>query len=127
MARMLIAYWPGCRRSAGKLKRPFSSVATLVVMVDPLCLALTTTPSIKPSFADDTVPDSAAAISLWAGVVAAGRTTSASAVAISGRCLANMMSLLRFRRISVQRLKLDDRGAVVRADPEGDWRRRVVD
>src|ERR671912_167351 len=39
MARMLSAYWPGSSLPAGKLKRPFSSVATLVVIVESTFLA----------------------------------------------------------------------------------------
>ena len=63
---MLSAYWPGSSLLAGKLKRPLSSVATLTVTVEPAFLALTTTPSIRPSLADDTVPASARGGWLWA-------------------------------------------------------------
>src|SRR3954470_13246460 len=116
MARILTAYWPGSSRAAGKLKRPLSSVATVVVMGEPTFLTLITTPSIRPSLADDTVPDSAAAGWLCACAAPAGRM-SASTVAIRERCFANMfVSFVASRdlcRWSVQRLELDDRGAVV--------------
>src|SRR5215510_7782106 len=47
-------------RAAGKLKRPCSSVTTVVVMVEPSFLALTRTPSIAPSSLEDTNPVRAA-------------------------------------------------------------------
>src|SRR3954463_8126279 len=60
MARMRSAYWPGSSRSAGKLKRPSLSLTTVVVMVEPSFLALTSTPSIAPSSAEVTMPINAA-------------------------------------------------------------------
>src|SRR6185295_6873817 len=54
-------YLPGERRSAGKLKLPLSSLTTDTVMVEPSFLALTTTPSMLPSSAEDTTPVSAEA------------------------------------------------------------------
>src|ERR1051326_7502181 len=99
MARTLSAYWPGGSRSAGKLKRPLSSVATLMVMVEPTFLALTTTPSIRPSLADDTVPDRPAAGFSASAKPAIGACMSAAAnkvVAIREKCFAGMVGLLRF-------------------------------
>ena len=58
---------PGSSREAGKLKWPLSSVTTETVMVAPSFLALTTTPSIGPSLADVTAPESAAAFCAKAG------------------------------------------------------------
>src|SRR5687768_12743586 len=85
MARMLSAYWPGSSLPAGKLKRPLSSVATLVVMVEPTFLALTTTPSIRPSLAEDTVPDS---MEFCAGAAVDIKTANRTKPAMSGmRCM----------------------------------------
>src|SRR5215216_812736 len=92
MARVLSAYSPGSSRVAGKLKRPLSSVATLTVMVEPAFLALTTTPSMRPSLADDTVPASAAGDWLWASDVAAERTS--VSVATKDRLFTDMAVIL---------------------------------
>src|SRR5215470_15659296 len=48
-------------RSAGKLNSPLALLTTVVVMVEPSFLALTRTPSISPSSAEDTLPFSPAA------------------------------------------------------------------
>ena len=49
MARTLIAYFPACTLSRGKPYRPWASLTTQVVMVEPTFLAPTSTPSIGPS------------------------------------------------------------------------------
>ena len=56
MARMRSAYWPGSSLLAGKLKRPSLSLTTVMVMVEPAFLALTSTPSIAPSSAERDLP-----------------------------------------------------------------------
>src|SRR3954462_5016362 len=81
MARVVSAYWPGSSRVAGKLKRPSCCVATLTVTVEPARFALTTTPSIGPSLADDTVPVSAAGDWLCARLLVAGHTDKVKASA----------------------------------------------
>ena len=88
-------------------------------------LALTTTPSITPSLADDTVPAKARPDGwLCACDRATASKTSASACRDQRTALcATWTVLLRIRQrtgfdCSVQRLELDDRGAVVGADPE---------
>src|SRR5579871_1291228 len=48
-------------RSDGKANSPFALLTTVVVIEDPCFLALTRTPSIGPSSAEETVPLSAAA------------------------------------------------------------------
>src|SRR5262245_32450222 len=101
MARMLMAYEPGRSLAAGKLKRPLSSVGTLMVTVEPTCLALTTTPSIKPSLADDTVPASAAC-GLPSASAAPGETSSASVAAISERYVADITASLPKRRLQTR-------------------------
>src|SRR3954468_12900352 len=58
---MVMLYLPGESRSVGKLKLPFSSLTTETVMLEPSFLALTTTPSMLPSWVDETTPVSAAA------------------------------------------------------------------
>ena len=52
-------YLPGSRRALGKLNAPCWSLTTVVVMVEPSFLALTSTPSIGPSSGADTRPVSA--------------------------------------------------------------------
>src|SRR5262245_47472958 len=53
---MVIVYLPASSLPAGKLNSPFSLVTTVWVMVEPSFLALTRTPSIRPSSAEDTLP-----------------------------------------------------------------------
>src|SRR5262245_40839912 len=62
---MAMLYLPGSRRPAGKLNSPLAFDTTVVVMVAPSFLALTRTPSIRPSASDETLPDS-----IWALAVA---------------------------------------------------------
>jgi len=61
VARIRNAYWPGSSRVRGKRYRPCASVATVVVIVEPAFLALTSTPSMVPSSTDVTCPVKAAA------------------------------------------------------------------
>ena len=49
-------YLPGSSLPAGKLNWPLSFDTTVVVMVEPSFLALTSTPSIMPSSAEETWP-----------------------------------------------------------------------
>ena len=56
-----MAYRPGSIRSAGKLYSPLSLVTTVAAMVEPSFLTLTRTPSIRPSWAEETFP-----LSAWA-------------------------------------------------------------
>src|SRR5258705_11937170 len=58
---MRIVYAPGSSRLAGNANRPCASLTTVIVIVDPVRLALTSTPSIGPSPCDETMPVSAAA------------------------------------------------------------------
>src|SRR5215213_10944759 len=74
---MAIVYLPGSSRSAGKLNWPLSSVTTVVAMVEPSFLAVTSTPSIVGSWLDDTLPLNAATLCACAVAQAnpAARTT----------------------------------------------------
>src|SRR6266581_1055626 len=49
-------YYPESSFAEGKLKRPSSSLTTLIVTLEPAFFALTTTPSIAPSSAEVTRP-----------------------------------------------------------------------
>jgi len=53
-------YLPGSNRALGKLYAPCWSLTTVVVMLEPSFLALTSTPSIGPSTDEETTPVSAA-------------------------------------------------------------------
>src|SRR6266478_5742301 len=59
-------YLPGGRRSAGKAKLPFSSLTTVTATVVPSFLALTRTPSMLPSSAEETTPVRAGPLWAWA-------------------------------------------------------------
>jgi len=59
MARIRSAYRPVCSFAAGNRYRPWSSLTTVIVIVESDFLALTSTPSIEPSSADVTCPVSA--------------------------------------------------------------------
>src|SRR4051812_48790054 len=56
MARVEIVYLPGASLPDGKLNSPRSFVTTVVVTVVPSFLALTSTPSIRPSSVEETLP-----------------------------------------------------------------------
>src|SRR5437016_4645231 len=56
---MVTAYLPGSSLSFGKLYWPWALLTTETVMVEPVRLALTITPSIAPSSAEATLPVSA--------------------------------------------------------------------
>ena len=56
-------------RSAGKLNSPLALLTTVVVTVDPSFLALTRTPSIRPSSVEETLPLSATAVCACAPTV----------------------------------------------------------
>src|SRR4249920_2584681 len=80
---MVNAYRPGSRRETGKLYSPLASLTTVTVMVAPLFLALTRTPSIGPSGSERILP-LRAGLCAWAQ---AGRTTAGDAsraIAITG-------------------------------------------
>src|SRR5262245_33136974 len=49
-------YFPGSSFAEGKAYRPFASLTTVMVMVEPAFLARTSTPSIAPSSEEDTMP-----------------------------------------------------------------------
>src|SRR5882757_340883 len=59
MARIDSAYFPAASFEAGKLNWPLASLTTVMVMVPPSFLALTSTPSIAPSSAELTLPERA--------------------------------------------------------------------
>src|SRR5215813_12007500 len=59
MARIVMAYLPEPSFEAGKLNWPLASLTTVMVMVPPSFLALTSTPSIAPSSAEVTLPERA--------------------------------------------------------------------
>src|SRR5438046_2081553 len=69
-----MVYLPASSRSAGMAKRPCALVITLVVMLEPSFLALTTTPSIAASSVDATCPVS------WA--IARGETRTSDSAAV---------------------------------------------
>src|SRR5262245_41750759 len=62
---MVMLYLPGSSLPDGKLNSPLSFVTTVWVTVEPSFLALTRTPSIMPSSADDTLPESGEAVCAW--------------------------------------------------------------
>src|SRR5215468_2328416 len=66
MARIESAYFPGASFEAGKLNWPLASLTTVMVMVLPSFLALTSTPSIAPSSAEVTWPERATWLPDWA-------------------------------------------------------------
>src|SRR5256885_1381816 len=70
---MRSAYVPASSLDAGKRYRPSRSVTTVVVMVDAAFFALTSTPSIGPSSAEETRPVSAAPATAGAGWARRGR------------------------------------------------------
>jgi len=80
---------------AGKLYSPFWSVTTVVVMVEPSFLALTSTPSIGPSSAELTCPESVAAAcaSALVGNPADARMPNRLALARSERCFNRIVCL----------------------------------
>src|SRR5258706_4443693 len=67
MARMATEYFPGSSRSRGKLYSPLAFVTTVRVIVDPTRFALTSTPSIVPSWAEVTLPARADGVCAMAG------------------------------------------------------------
>src|ERR1700730_3313196 len=69
-----MAYWPGSNREAGKVCRPSLLVTTVMAMVDPAFLAVTSTPSIGPSSFDVTWPANAAAPSASDGAALTANT-----------------------------------------------------
>src|SRR5712692_1153062 len=79
MARIFSAYVPGSSFVRGKPYRPRSSLTTVIVIVDPAFLALTSTPSNAPSSADVTWPVSASDVCASGGGGPAGRTTARTA------------------------------------------------
>src|SRR5436853_4994226 len=86
-----MVYLPGSRRAAGNAKRPCASVMTLIAMVEPSFLAVTTTPSMLPSSAEETCPVRAEAPCASAGLKPATSTTVAIAVADASNALLNVM------------------------------------
>src|SRR6266581_9658985 len=66
MARIDSAYFPGASFEAGKLNWPLASLTTVMVMVLPSFLALTSTPSIAPSSVEVTWPERAIWLPDWA-------------------------------------------------------------
>src|SRR5215813_2569752 len=62
MARIDSAYLPGPTFAAGKLNLPSASLTTVMVVVPPSRLALTSTPSMAPSSCEATWPESAAGV-----------------------------------------------------------------
>src|SRR3954464_3913842 len=58
MARVVSLYLPGPTLLAGKAYSPLSLVTTVMSMVEPALLAVTSTPSMAPSSAELTLPDS---------------------------------------------------------------------
>src|SRR3954470_11013329 len=78
---MANVYLPGSRRDAGKLYSPLASLTTVTVMVAPLFLALTRTPSIGPSGSERTLPVRAGLGScVQAGCTTAGDASRAIAI-----------------------------------------------
>src|SRR5436305_1980895 len=86
-------YLPAASRSAGKLKRPCSSVTTVIVTGEASFLGLTSTPSIAPSSTDDTVPLSAACASASPAGKADISRNAASAIAVLG-CMGDLPNIL---------------------------------
>src|SRR5262249_6253256 len=100
MARIEMAYLPGASFEVGKLNWPLASLTTVMVMVPPSFLALTSTPSIAPSSADVTLPERAAWLPDWANrlVDDATATVAPSATARSRLRLCMMGFSLERRR-----------------------------
>src|SRR3954469_3552678 len=159
---MVMTYLPGSTFATGKLNWPLSSVTTVVVMVEPSFLALTSTPSIAPSSDEETWPWSVPDVCALAGnkpvrartVVASNRALIRIVASLVCRLLAWIARMVAFFgrprqvlkrqkengrdkarpfvphgkcRNSILRLDLDDRGAVVVADPEHVTRAAFVD
>src|SRR5262245_46633648 len=82
---MLMLYLPGSSRPAGKLNWPLSFDTTVVVMVEPSFLALTSTPSIMSSSAEETWPLS---------VCACVATTRANEAVVASRSDLHCMDVL---------------------------------
>src|SRR6185295_5234774 len=82
---MVILYLPGDSRSAGKLYWPLSFVTTVMAMVEPSFLAVTSTPSMLPSSVEDTVPVSAAADCACAPVTSPACISMAAALTLASR------------------------------------------
>src|SRR6266849_7177847 len=61
LARMRSEWRPGSSFACGKLKRPWASLTTLIVTVEPAFFALMTTPSMMPSSTEVTRPVNATA------------------------------------------------------------------
>src|SRR5947207_2603160 len=83
-----MVYLPASSRSAGMAKRPCALVITLVVMLEPSFLALTTTPSIAASSVDATCPVN------WAIACGETRTSDSAAVETPDIHFAIMKDLL---------------------------------
>src|SRR3954452_21502601 len=92
---MAIVYLPGSSRPDGKLNWPLSSVTTVVAMVEPSFLALTSTPSITGSWAEDTLPLSAAAFCAWASANPAAKLVPRLRPATSQNCFNRMFASQR--------------------------------
>src|SRR5262245_15466186 len=100
MARIEMAYLPGPSFEAGKLNWPVASLTTVIVMVPPSFLALTSTPSIAPSSAEVTLPERATWLPDWASRLEDDVTATAapSATACSRLRLCMMGFSLECRR-----------------------------
>src|SRR6478609_5588971 len=109
-------------RAEGKLKWPSLSLTTVMVMVDPVFCALTSTPSIAPSASDLTCP-----VRFAACAESDPANRPARPATSAGEKRVRMETSPDFLIISlVERLELDDGRAVIAASPEGRQRSRVV-
>src|SRR5688500_814637 len=75
---MATEYLPGPNLSRGKLYWPAALLATVMVIVEPARLALTSTPSIAPSSCEVTLPASADGAGVWAVTGPANGSTPAN-------------------------------------------------
>src|SRR6266581_2520493 len=94
---MVIVYLPGSSLPAGKLNWPLSLLTTVVVMVEPSFLALTSTPSIMPSSVEETWPVRADAVCAWAladGSPAWSKTSPTPTQVASNKALSRILSSL---------------------------------
>src|SRR6476469_365276 len=94
---MVITYLPGSTFATGKLNWPLSSVTTVVVMVEPSFLALTSTPSIAPSSDEETWPRSVPDVCAVAG----NKPVSARTVVASNRALIRIVASLVCRLLEL--------------------------
>jgi hypothetical protein len=98
VARIVTSCGPGCSRPCGKLKLPSAPLTTVVEMVLPARLAVTSTPSMRPSRSEVTDPASADGTA-WAFICDAGQTATTSSAAANAQ-INDAVVLIEILRVS---------------------------